>query len=262
MPPGRITGQYDAVDPTIAGFGPGLGAEPEQRQAPTPWYPAPQPPPRPQLQYDDDDNPNDPVAVAAWVLGVLGGIGGIVCGVIALRRIKESGRPGRWMAVADIALGLVWVVAAVVLIRQMGPGAAGRDGSGDIDEAGELSAFSFRLGDCWNDPPLDTSVSDVIAVPCDQPHDAEVYAVFSLDEGDGGFPGDDAVADSSQAGCVERFTEFAGAEYAVSELEVVYLSPTSDSWESEGDRVVVCSVSDPAGRTTGSLRQSGAQSYP
>jgi hypothetical protein len=202
------------------------------------------------------------MAVAAWVLGVLGGIGGIVCGVAALRRIKRSGRPGRWMAVSGIVMGVVWGVGLTVLYSRLGPGDAQRDGSGDIVDAGDLSAFSFRLGDCWNDPPLDQSVSDVAAVPCERAHDAEVFYVFSLDGGGGAFPGDDTVGQSSQAGCVGQFAEFAGEEYATSELEVVYLSPTRESWDEEDDRIVVCSVSDPAGPTTGSLRDAGAQSYP
>lgn len=256
-PPGQSTGQYEAVDPTF---------QEAAAQPPTAWPPAAlgpqQPPSLSSARQYDDDKPNDPVAVAAWVLGVLGGIGGIVCGVAALRRIKRSGRPGRWMAVSGIVMGVVWVVGLAVLYTRLGPGDAERDGSGDIVHAGDLSAFSFRLGDCWNDPPLDQSVSDVAAVPCGQAHDAEVYYVFTLDENDGAFPGDEAVAEASQAGCIEQFAEFAGEEYAASDIEVVYLSPTRASWDEEGDRIVVCSASDPAGPTTGSLGNAGQPSYP
>ncbi len=51
-------------------------------------------------------------------------------------------------------------------------GGAERGGSGDILEAGRLSVFSFRTGDCFNGF---AAVESVDAIPCDQPHEAEVY---------------------------------------------------------------------------------------
>jgi hypothetical protein len=146
---------------------------------------------------------------------------------------------------------LVLVCAGAVLLRR-GADEAERNGSGDIVAGGDLSAFSFRAGDCWNDPPLDQEVESVAAVPCTDPHDAEVYAVYDLAFEE--FPGENEMAVAAEAGCIERFAEFAGVDYASSELEIVYLNPTEESWDTEDDRSAVCSVSDPAAPTTGSLR--------
>jgi hypothetical protein len=148
------------------------------------------------------------------------------------------------VALAAAAAGTLWL--------RGGADGAERDGSGEIVAGGDLSAFSFREGDCWDDPPLDREVASVAAVPCSGPHDAEVYAVYDLELDE--YPGDDEIAVASEAGCVERFAAFVGVDYAASDLEIVYLNPTQESWDAEDDRSAVCSVSDPAAATTGTLR--------
>ena len=162
-----------------------------------------------------------------------------------------GGRKRRRLVIAGVLIAVLAIVAvAAVLLRS--PDDAERNGGGDIVSGGDMSALSFREGDCWNDPPLDQEVESVAAVPCTEAHDAEVYAVFDLafDE----FPGDEEIGAAAEAGCIERFAEFAGIDYASSALEVVYLNPTQESWDTEDDRSAVCSVSDPAAPTTGSLR--------
>ena len=195
---------------------------------------------------------NDGFAVAALVFGVLGGLLAIVFGIVALVRIRRSGRPGRRLAIAGLVLAALWIVGLGVAWQLRSPAEAERDSSGAIVAGGDLSALSFREGDCWNDPPLDQEVQAVAAVPCTEPHDAEVYAVYDLDYDE--FPGDEEIGSAAEAGCIERFTAFAGVDYASSQLEVVYLEPTQESWDTEDDRSAVCSVSDPAAPTTGSLR--------
>jgi hypothetical protein len=149
-------------------------------------------------------------------------------------------------------VAVVGIVAVVVIALTRSGGDAERDSSGEIVSAGDLSALSLREGDCWDDPPLDQEVETVEAVLCTQRHDAEIYAVFDLEFDE--FPGDAEIGAAAEAGCLERFADFAGIDYASSELEVVYLNPTEDSWTTEDDRSAVCSVTDPAGPTTGSLR--------
>jgi hypothetical protein len=198
------------------------------------------------------DEPNDGFAVAALIFGVLGGLLAVVFGIVALLRIRRSGRPGKRLAIAGLVLAAIWIVGLGAALALRGPDDAERSGDGAIVAAGDLSAFSFREGDCWNDPPLDEVVKTVDAVPCTAPHDAEVYAVYDVDFDE--FPGDDEIGAAAEAGCIERFAAFAGIDYASSTLEVVYLNPTKESWDTEDDRSAVCSVSDPAAPATGSLR--------
>ena len=75
------------------------------------------------------------------------------------------------------------------------------------------------------DTPDGEVVSEVPVVPCTEPHDDEVYFDFQL--ADGEFPGDDAVAEQSDAGCLEQFQPFVG---------LVYDSSPSDGGELGGGR--------------------------
>jgi hypothetical protein len=115
----------------------------------------------------------------------------------------------------------------------------------------DASAFEIRVGDCLNDATASGTVTTVPIVPCTEPHDSEAYASIMLDDGD--FPGDDAIQEKANAGCVEQFTEFVGLEYNASELEYTFYFPSEDSW-SQGDREILCEVYDPESQTTGTLR--------
>ena len=49
------------------------------------------------------------------------------------------------------------------------------------------------MGDCFDQPP-DGNIQEVAGVPCDEPHDTEVYAKFDMEGGDDApYPGDAAV---------------------------------------------------------------------
>jgi hypothetical protein len=147
---------------------------------------------------------------------------------------------------------VVLVTAGVAAWSLRGGDGAERNGRGDIVTGGEMSAFSLREGDCWNDPPLDDVTATVAAVPCTRPHDAEVYAVYDVDLDE--YPGDDQMAAAVELGCIDRFADFAGIDYATSALRVVDVSPTEASWNTRDDRSAVCSITDPAAPTTGSLQ--------
>ena len=54
----------------------------------------------------------------------------------------------------------------------------------------------------------------------------------------------------AQQGCTSRFGDFIGTPYQKSRLEVQYLYPTEESWNTQDDREVVCSVTDPKGKIT------------
>ena len=120
----------------------------------------------------------------------------------------------------------------------------------EIVEAGQADVFALRVGDCM-DTPEGEVVSEVPVVPCTEPHDDEVYFDFQL--ADGEFPGDDAVTEQSDAGCLEQFQPFVGLAYDSSTLDFYSYRPTAESW-AEGDRVVSCVVWDPAGPVTGTLQ--------
>jgi hypothetical protein len=136
---------------------------------------------------------------------------------------------------------------------------AGRDATGTIQSSGQVDAFSLRVGDCFNepgDPGSDGSeVSSVPALPCSEPHDAEVFAVFNVELT--AYPADDELNDFALDGCIERFGPFVGLDYASSAFDVYTLTPTHESWHSQGDREVVCALYDMENeKLQGSMRES------
>ena len=83
-------------------------------------------------------------------------------------------------------------------------------------------------------------VQDVAGLPCSEPHDNEVYAVFdvSLDL----FPGDESLFDLSTDACRKRFKNFVGKSYDDSILDMFAIYPTDESWSQLNDREVICAV--------------------
>lgn len=124
---------------------------------------------------------------------------------------------------------------------------------GSSEPAGDV--FSLAVGDCFDDPEAGTQVSSVPLIDCSEPHDNQVFAVFDLP--DGPFPGDAAVQETADLGCMERFESYVGTQYAVSALFLSSLSPTQGSWNDRDDREVICFLWEPDAKLVGSQRGSG-----
>ena len=122
-----------------------------------------------------------------------------------------------------------------------------RNDEGEIEEEGDLSAFSLQEGDCITDlASLGTTVQELPVVPCDQEHEAEIYHLFDLPDGE--FPAATLDADAEE-GCAAAFEDYFGEPLEGSELSVTYLAPSAESWE-QGDQEVVCIAVTPAGGAT------------
>lgn len=165
--------------------------------------------------------------------------------------------PRRGPLIAVALVVLVLLVAAVawalVAVRSGGddadPGDTGSGGDSgiavDTDFEGDTDVYDLAVGDCIDDPLSLGSdelveIQTVDMIPCDEPHDAEVYALEDLPQGDDEpFPGDDEVAMQSDAICFELFESYVGAPYEDSALDYSYYLPIEESWNS-GDRGVAC----------------------
>ena len=129
-----------------------------------------------------------------------------------------------------------------------------------IVSGGNLGAFTIRTGDCFDNTSSLSyedggEVSSLPGVPCAEPHDNEVYAVFDVDHSS--FPGDDQMGEIAFEQCHEKFSSFVGRDYESSTLDITALYPSSDSWRMQDDREVVCAVYDMnGGKLTGSARGS------
>lgn len=129
----------------------------------------------------------------------------------------------------------------VTLLAACGGGAE-RDESGSVVEGGEESVFDLNIGDCFDDPEDNAEglVSDLALIPCDEPHDNEVFALVDYPAEDGeAFPGDDAIETFADEECLPIFEDYVGLPYDESVLLFAPVKPTADTW-ADGDREIVC----------------------
>jgi hypothetical protein len=161
---------------------------------------------------------------------------------------RKDGAP-RWLGMAT-ALG----TAAVLILA--GCGGAERDEAGEITESGDVGVTELAVGDCVLLPEgAEGEVSDLEGVPCDQPHDGEVYVVDELPDGD--YPGETQVLKQVEEVCVAGFEAFVGGTYEQTELDITYLYPSNEEQWAE-DRGITCVVYHPGEQVTGSLKGQAA----
>ena len=139
-------------------------------------------------------------------------------------------------------------VVAVAACSSSGPTERAADVPGGVDSPTELSTFDLRPGDCLVAPDdIQAKLGSIDAVPCDDPHDFEVFALADYDDSDT-FPGEDELNDFADGQCITDFLGYTGDDYLDSELFVTYLLPTIESWNSADrtDRTAVCLLTDPS----------------
>jgi hypothetical protein len=130
-----------------------------------------------------------------------------------------------------------------------------RDESGEVVEGGDVGSLSLNVGDCIESAAVG-SVTDVPVVPCSDPHDSEVIALFDMEDGD--FPGAAEAQSIAQTECTgSLFTDYVGLDYQSSIYGVSFLVPTEETWDAIDDREIVCLATDAAGAPlTGSVKGS------
>lgn len=214
-----------------------------------PAYPAPLMPPPPRTPGTNR------LAVWALVTGVLGvvpplGIVAIVLGARALNQVMERNQAGRRLAITGIVLGcgavVLWLgVAALSIMNTEAP----RDAAGNVTQRSSMSVSDLAAGDCFDSGTAE-EVDWVTVLPCAQPHDSQVIAVFELPEGP--YPGVDALADDPDAGCQQRGASVV-REDRMEEIEPSYIYPADeDTWNT--DRTIQCTVGSLDGeQLTGSV---------
>lgn len=213
------------------------------------------------------------------VVSVLIAVLAVVCGTIAARRAITAGRPADRRAAGAIITGVVAFSAGLglLLYRHVTPDSETADRtqvsndsetadrvevSNESPEDGRVTAIAnLQTGDCLNPlsgapPPVPgagvTQIPEtVLQVPCQVPHEQEVYHLFEL--GLGPYPGDEQVRAQALEQCSARFQNYVGVAADESELDFFYVFPDRYAWE-QGIRVGGCSLYQ-AGRRdlTGSM---------
>jgi hypothetical protein len=111
--------------------------------------------------------------------------------------------------------------------------------------------FSLRAGDCLNSSQNGLSVT---ILSCTTPHEAEVFATFSLTGSS--WPGGAAVQQQASSGCANRIAGYLNPQLLNAGLTQQYVYPDQEAWQA-GVRTVVCEVSSASGPLSGSVRNSG-----
>lgn len=92
-------------------------------------------------------------------------------------------------------------------------------------------------------------------VDCTEEHTAQF--VGNVEVAGAEFPGDEAIDDAAEPGCLEAFAGFVGTDYADSELRLDWFRPSAETWGTSGGREVWCVAYLPEGTTTESFEGSG-----
>jgi hypothetical protein len=111
------------------------------------------------------------------------------------------------------------------------------------------AVFSLKTGEC-----IDPNGQAATIVSCNTPHDAEVFATFSLSGSK--WPGTAVVSAAASSGCSTRLTGYLNPQLAIS-LASTYIYPDSVAWQA-GTRTVICEVRATSGQLTGSVRGASA----
>ena len=163
---------------------------------------------------------------------------------------EEVRRDVRPLAVVGIILGviaLVGVAAGVLVVVTHGF----RPRTVVTVTYRPAAVFGLRPGQCVN------TGSDALkptVLSCARPHDAEVFAVFTLPAAP--WPGASAVRMDADNGCASRLDSYIDPQLATAGLAQEFVYPNRDAWQAN-QRTVVCEVSATEGQLTGSVRANG-----
>ena len=101
--------------------------------------------------------------------------------------------------------------------------------------------MAFSQGECaLGEPDSVTTYDASSVVPCDEPHDVEVYASVDVPIPEGGMrPSDEDLAFLGDDLCWAAFAPYTGVAWEDTPLDYVPLVPGGRAWAS-GDRTVHC----------------------
>jgi hypothetical protein len=170
-----------------------------------------------------------------------------------------SRRPRRYRWLGTV-LVLTVVPAACAGDEEAGRRSSTRDTPTTTAGPRRMAVADLRRDDCFDEQAVQrdetVEVDRITRLPCDRPHDNQVYAVFRrAAPEETPYPGTERVSADAQEACRARFDGYVGKVYDESELDFSTLFPTRAGWL-EGDREVMCVLfRTDQGKITGSMRE-------
>ena len=201
-------------------------------------------------------------AIAAFILGLLGGfLLGIIFAIVALRQISDSRQRGKGLAIAGLALSIIWGAALTVYLVLGNSGApAGQSAGGGSHPSAssssrpaspgsshrnsQTSVFDLRTGQCFQNPPANQAalgITYVTVVPCTTLHNAQVFVEFPATGSS--YPGSSSLKHQADLGCHSRVAGNVQTSKITSSMTLHFLYPLSTSW-GQGHRTISCLIVD------------------
>ena len=114
------------------------------------------------------------------------------------------------------------------------------------------TVFGLRPGQCFDSLP--NGIAGAHAIPCAEPHDAEIYGAFSV--AGQHWPGTVTLGNQARLGCQRRLAGYLNPQLATTGLAESYAYPNAGAWAA-GEHMVICEIRGTRGRLTGSVRAFG-----
>jgi hypothetical protein len=158
---------------------------------------------------------------------------------------EEESRDVSPLAVAGIILGVLALVGvAVGVLAVVTHGFRPKT----VITYRPAAVFGLRPGQCIDSRGNGLTFT---VLSCAAPHDAEVFATFSLPAA--AWPGASAVQQDAGNGCASRLASYLNPQLATAALAQEYVYPNQAAWQAD-ERTVVCEVRAVSGQLTGSVR--------
>ena len=124
-----------------------------------------------------------------------------------------------------------WAIGAVVLFTAFGQ----CSGSG-------TSVENVEVGDCFEDPGVETEFDSVTAVDCNELHAFELFATVELGPPSRAYPGNEVLLIEVDNECYEMFPQYVGIDFEESAYAFAGLTPAERSWDDFDDHTGWCVV--------------------
>jgi hypothetical protein len=240
-----------------AAYGQPGGAAPTAYGQPGPGWAVPAPP-----------SETSGMAIAAFVLGLLGflvitAILGVVLGAQALGHIRRSPQGGRTLATLGIIFGGLWLVVLVALIGisatsgNSSPGTPPRTSGSNVPTRQSVPVTSLVTGDCYDIPVqagTHQELRTVEKLQCTRPHNSQVFATFSVSGSSFSYPGSAKLGGLAERGCAARVTENVDNTKVTDSMGMRWLYPGQASWLA-GTHIIECFVYSPTSISSSVLKR-------
>jgi hypothetical protein len=198
------------------------------------------------------------------VLGLLGAflltaVLSVILGIAALAEIRRTGKRGKGLGIAGIALSGVWTASLVALFivgattggGTSGTGTGASGSTGHASHPASESVFSLQVGTCFDNPAGNAlGITSVTPIACTKAHNAQVFAAF--DTTGSSFPGTTAVERRAQTGCNARISANLDQSKITSTMSLHFIFPQQLAWDG-GQRRINCLIVDSQNMTSSVL---------